>query len=186
MGGFLPIYNELVTMVQRFEDIQLEATNRLQRLGRLTAQYPPGKVIDVLNKIHNLITGVLGFGKPLFEHLAKEGDAYEGEKAEFFLSTLLLQFQTVVGMEVRAATMLRTFIAHNNEDEVYASEVETIFRNLALQRSKYDPVLSFEWYLRLRVLGSEMLMSTVRWPNRFMYLVDTYQYVRGLDGHPGD
>ena len=186
---FLPIHDKMLTNVQHFEKILTshDQDDIWKRLKELFKTYPPGVIIQDLGQMHNAITGQAGFTNPVFQQLAEEGNQFEGENADYFLSTLFLQFQLVVGLEMRAVRMLQLFILYEETVDVYEDEIKKIFNNLAIQRKEHDPALSFEWYLRFRAEGGRMLMSTVKWPNRFMYLTnDRDGYVRGLVGHPGD
>ena len=68
--------------------------------------------------------------KPLFKQLAEEANELEGAAFDQFVSALLLQFQVVLGLEMRAVRMLRSFIALQEKDAVYSNDVKTIFEHL--------------------------------------------------------
>ncbi len=123
-----------------------------KNLQLMVANYHPAQIVADLKQMHNLIAGNTPFGKPLFEQLAEEGISLEGKKLDDFIP-ILLQFQVVVALEVRAVRMLRSFIALEEQDTVFANNMQAIFKDLADQRSKYDPVAIFEWYLNFKAFG---------------------------------
>lgn len=179
---FLALKDQMLPVAERSEGIF--ASDR-EKLGSLVEIYPPKKIVQDLNKVHNLITGEVGGCKPLFDQLAEEGDRFEGVETDLYLSVLFLQFQMVLALEIRTVRMLHLFIPYEEDVVSLSDGLKGIFQNLVLQR-KYDPTLSFEWYLKFRASGGEMLMSTVRWPRKFIYLPEVNEYVRGIEEHPGD
>ena len=192
---FLPIFDKMLANVLCYEQILADPGDTdgfFERIEDMMKGYSPSDIIVALRQVHVLIAGEGVFqSKPLFRQLAEEAYELEGEAFDRFLSTLLFQFQVMVGLEMRAVRMLRSFIALQEKDVTYASDVKTIFEHLALQRSKHDPFLQFEWYLKLMAFGGQMTMTTVKQPERHVYMtllsfaLNTYD-VCGCKHHPGD
>ena len=188
---FLPVYDELLANVLCYEKILAnpgDTTSFFKRVGSMVADYSPNKIIVDLRKMHALITGEAEFGKPLFEQLDEEVNGLEGNDADQFIATLLLQFQTVIGLEVRAVRMLRAFIAFEGEDVTFSEDVKTIFKNIALQRSSHDPALKYEWYVRFMTDGGEVIISSLKWPDRYFFMKSDliYYAVFCRKGNHGD
>lgn len=190
LGRFLPIHDKMLANVQRFEQISAspgDAESFCERLGDMVKDYSPNEIIVDLRQIHNLITGEGGFGKPLFEQLAEEAYALEGDQFDQFIGPFLLRFQTVVGLEIRAIRMLRSFVSYEEEDAIYAEDIKAIFKDLALQRKEYDPAQMFDWYIKFMAFGGQATMTTERWPGWYAYMDSSaLGNIRGWDGHPGD
>jgi hypothetical protein len=158
-------------------------------LQDMVKDYPPMQIITDLKQMHLLITGEASFcdGKPLFDQLAEEGNGLEGEAVDRFISSLLLQFQTMVALEMRAFRMLRSFIAYEETDVKYSQRLKSIFENLADQKTKHDPIQTYGWYLDFRAIGGTFLMKTVKWPDYYVYMTSWTSNVRGSKGnHVGD
>ena len=197
LNCFLPIINKILAYVLRYEQILAsragDVNGFFERLEDLAKECSPSKVIVALRQIHVLITGEAMFqSKPLFKQLAEEANELEGAAFDQFVSALLLQFQVVLGLEMRAVRMLRSFIALQGKDAVYSNDVKTIFEHLALQRREHDPCLELEWYLKLMAFGGQMTMTTKKLPDWHLCMAhyqnsfsNTY-YVKFCEGHPGD
>ena len=74
---------------------------------------------------------LIGSEKPLFEQLEEELNGLEGKDADQFIATLL-QFQTMVGLQMRAICMLQIFITYYRDDETFYDDMVSIY--LALQQ----------------------------------------------------
>ena len=190
LNRFLPVLDQMLASVLQYEQILAsragDVNGFFERLEELAKEYSPSKVIVALRQIHVLITGEGMFqSKPLFKQLAEEANELEGAAFDQFVSALLLQFQVVLGLEMRAVRMLRSFIALQGKDAVYSNDVKTIFEHLAIQRREHDPCLEFEWYLKFMAFGGQMTMSTVKYPQMYVYLT-VFDNISWWKGHPGD
>ena len=189
---FLPIHDSIITKVQRFERIlasRLSNNNDIdvfcERIGKMSIDYTPSQIIDDLHRLHVLITGEAGFGKPFFEQLAEEANELQGEEFNQFISSLSMQFQQVVGWEIRAVRMLRSFIAYHEEDVRFSEDVKSLFKNLAYQRQSCDPISNYHWYFKFLSSGGVVKMTPKRWPNWYVYFSKVWN-VTGCKGDPGD
>ena len=117
LESFLPVFDNLHMNVLNYEGLlarcrpgsmDADQSTFIKRLELMVRDYSPNKIICDLRQMHALIVGKGGFGlgKPLFDRLEEELNGLEGEDADQFIATLLLQFQTVVGLQMRAIHML--------------------------------------------------------------------------------
>ena len=176
MERFLPIYDKILAHVLRLEQIFANPGNSesfCERLGGMTKDYSPNQIIVDLCQMHALIMGKTGFGKPLFEQLAEEAYSWEGEEFDTFIGTFLLQFHTVVSLEIRAVRMLRSFVVYEQKDTIFDQDIKLILTHLALQYKEHDPAPQFEWYFKFRASGGEARLSIGKSPVSYMYMEDS-------------
>ena len=185
---FLSIHDRIITSILRFERIlasRLSNNNDIdvfcERIGKMSIDYTPSQIIDDLHRLHVLITGEAGFGKPFFEQLAEEANELQGEEFNQFISSLSMQFQQVVGWEIRAVQMLRSFIAYHEEDVRFSEDVKSLFKNLAYQRQSCDPISNYHWYFKFLSSGGVVKMTPKRWPNWYVYFSKAWN-VTGCKG----
>ena len=175
---FLNVYDELHKNVSNYERSLVcrsgivDAGSFIKRLGLMVKDYTPNSIICDLHHMHALIVGKAGFGsdKPLFEQLEEGLNGLDGKDADQFIATLILQFQTVLGMQMRAICMLRAFVTYCREDEIFCEDMKSIFENLALQRKEYDPALKYGDYVRFMAVGGEVTMIPQKHPNTQVYM----------------
>ena len=102
LESFLPVFNNLHMNVLNYEGLlarcrpgsmDADQSTFIKRLGLMVRDYSPNKIIRDLRQMHALIVGKGGFGlgKPLFDQLEEELNGLEGEDADQFIATLLLQ-----------------------------------------------------------------------------------------------
>ena len=187
---FLQLHEKWQAKVQVFKQ-NLNSGEHLfyERIGRMVMEYSPDEIISDLKQMHNIITGQSTFDStPLFIKLARCGNTLEGEKFDKFMVKILLQFQSTMVLQIDVVRMLRSFLAYNEQDAIFASDVEGIFKDLACQLSHHDPVAYYDWYIRFKLYGGTFSLSTVKWKDRYIYMQKTHWgNVKGLDGHhPGD
>lgn len=190
LGRFLPIHDKVLACVLRYEQVVANpgsAESFCDRLGDMIKDYTPNQIVVDLNQMHSLITGETGFGKPLFEQLSEEAYTAEGADLDKFIASLLLRFQSAMALQIRAVRMLRSFIAYQEEDAFYASDMVMVIKNLALQRKEYDPSPQFDWYFQFMAFGGQATLTVEKWPNWYLYMSnDSVGNIRGCEGHPGD
>ena len=155
----------------------------------MVQEYSPTQVITDLRRMHGIIMGEAGFGKPLFKQLAEEAYTLENEKLDRFLSPFFFLFQSVIALQVRALRMLLSFIMYKQEDALYERDLVAIAKNVVLQLGKgSNPVSQFHWYVKFKAYGHENAMIvSVRWPGWYAYMTGgVISNIRGWKGHPGD
>ena len=181
LESFLPVFNNLHMNVLNYEGLlarcrpgsmNTDQGTFIKRLGLMVRDYSPNMIIRDLRQMHALIVGKGGFGlgKPLFDRLEEELNGLEGEDADQFIATLLLQFQTVVGLQVRAIHMLRTFVTYCREDETFCDDMVSIHENLALQRQQYDPAIKYSKYIKFMTVGGEFTLLPQKYPDTKAYV----------------
>ena len=186
---FLVIVSRLQAKLEVFErNLESRGSVFYKRIGAMVNEYPPDLVISDLKQMHNIIAGKSTFDStPLFIKLADSGSHFKGKEMDDFIAKLLLQFKSVMALQLGAVRMLRSFIVYTEQDAVFAADMKAIFEDLACQQSKHDPAKLYDWYFQFKLYGGTFTMSTVRWPNRYVYMQNAYGgNVRGYDGHPGD
>jgi len=182
---FFRTFDRLQANVQVFEQNVMEGNTDgdilYERLGMMVKHYPPHKIVRDLRQLHNRITGDDQFGKPLFEQLAERGYDLQGKELDDFVVNHLLQFQVVLALEVRAVRMLRSFIAYEEQDPAFATDLKVIFQDLTCQRCKFDPQNScYGWYVQFKAFGGTFKITTEKWPERFLYMQHTGN-IRGIE-----
>ena len=176
---FLLVYDDMLTNVLRYEQILAspgDTDSFFKRVGSMVEDYSPNKIFVHLRRMHVLITGEAEFGKPLFEQFNEVMNELEGADADQFIATLLLQFQTVICLEMRAVRMLRAFIAYKGEDVAFSEDVKSVFKDIALQRTKHDPALKYEWYIKFMAFGGEVKVAMAKRPDLYWYMKSTPFY----------
>ena len=186
---FLPVFNKLRAQVQIYEQnvagIDIEADKLYKRLDDMVEDSPPGAIILDLKQLHNLITGNAQFGKPLFQQLAEGVTEFEGDAFDEFLVNLFIQFQLVIALEIRAVRMLRSLLVVSGKDLRYGNDVKAIFKDLSVQRSEYDPVAMFEWYVDFRSSGGKFKIKALK-PDCSLYMATGGGgQIRGWESDPG-
>lgn len=95
----------------------------------------------------------------------------QGKELDDFVVNHLLQFQVVLALEVRAVRMLRSFIAYEEQDPAFATDLKVIFQDLTVQRRKFDPQNScYGWYVQFKAFSGTFQITTEKWPERFLYM----------------
>ena len=188
---FVTLCGKLETKLEQFDDLKRDHKQEsefYERVGMMIREYPPEKVIFDLKWMHNMIIGKSTLTDlPLFQKLAEHANYIEGQELDEFISKLFLQFQSILVLETSAVHMLQSFLVHAQQDAIFASDVKVIAKNIECQRKDYDPAAMFEWYIRFKINGGKFLISTVRWPKRYVYMQNLYSAnVRGLKKLPGD
>ena len=169
LNRFLQTYDTMLTNVLKYEKLISSPEKNtpdlfMRKMKLMVDTYSPSQIVHDLEKMHNLIAGKTGMGDPLFEVLSREVNAYKGKDVDQFIANLILKFQTVIGVEMRAVRMLRSFVAFTEEDVAFLDSIESIFRNIADQRREYDPGTKFEWYLKFMATGGVVKMKSTKWP----------------------
>ena len=173
LESFLPVYNKLIKNIRIYEEMpDKDQSTYLRRLALMVKDYSPNKIIRDLCQLHALIVGRDGFcsRKPLFKQLEEELNGLKGKDADEFIANLLLQFQTVIGVQVRAIRMLRTFVAHCRDDVTFCEEMRVIFNNLAYQRQVCDPALKYGQYVRFMAVGGKIALIPQAHPDTQVYM----------------
>ena len=182
LESFLPVYDELIKNIRIYEGMpDKDQSTYLRQLALMVKDYSPNKIIRDLCQIHSLIVGKGGFSsrKPLFKQLEEELNGLEGKDADEFIGNLILQFQTVIGVQVRAIRMLRTFITYCGDDVTFCEEMRVIFNNLAYQRQVCDPALK---YVRFKAVGGKIALIPQVHPDTQVYVEKIPFYNRLLEG----
>lgn len=150
----------------------------------MVEHYTLNDLISDLKQIHNIIMGTTGFGDPLFQQLAKLMDEYEGDAFDNFIATIFGQFNFVLGLEIRAIRMLRSFLVLTESGLQYKTDITSILENLGSQREKCDPMPTFKWYLDFKLIGGQYKIRALT-PNHFLYMEWGNQRVSGWPADPG-
>ena len=195
--SFSLVHDKILSFVLRFEESvnnqhtlpENDQEIYCKRLGHMVQEYSPTQVITDLRRMHGIIMGEAGFGKPLFKQLAEEAYTLENEKLDRFLGPFFFLFQSVIALQVRALRMLLSFIMYKQEDALYERDLVAIAKNVVLQLGKgSNPVSQFHWYVKFKAYGHENAMIvSVRWPGWYAYMTGgVISNIRGWKGHPGD
>jgi hypothetical protein len=188
LNRFLPIYDAMLTNVLKYEKLISSPAKStpdifMQKMEEMVGAYSPSQIVRDLETMHNLIAGKTGIGGPLFEVLSHEVNAYKGKNADQFIANFILKFQTVIGVEMRAVRMLRSFVAFTEKDVIFAKDIESIFRNIADQRKEYDPAIKFAWYLKFMATGGVVKMKSRKWPKYSLTM--THFDTKKMEGYTG-
>ena len=185
---FLIVYNKVKAQVDIYErnvgDHTTDPANLYNRLVDMVKSYTPHDLIVDLDQLHTIIMGTTEFGEPLFVQLAKEKDEYDGDAFDNFMVTLFNQFHFVIALQIRAIRMLRSFLALTEQGPQFKTDLTAILKNVGTQRSKCDPLPTFERYLNFRQHGGKFEMKALK-PNEFLYMEWGNHRVSGTSSEPG-
>ena len=155
-------YGYLLAAVETFET-NLSSQNEKsfwKRLSCMVEYHSPDKIIKNLKLIHNAVVGNGIFnGSPLFKELFEAGKWQKHEELDEFITTILMQFQGLLALQVRAFRMLRSMVTYCRQDLAYQTDLITIIEDLATQKREYDPFNFVEWYLNIKVFGGVFTIS---------------------------
>ena len=153
-------------------------------------QASPSEIIEGIHELDRIMQGraSCGTGKPLFQQIIEVGsELTTADDFNEFMTSLLLNFQATIGLEVRAVRMLRSVVLRAEKDENYRKEVEEIIENLGRQRSELDPALHYLWYVELQAFGGTYLLRSVACRKSVYVKNNITSDVRLREaGHPGD
>ena len=131
------------------------------------------KIIKNLKLIHNAVVGNGIFnGSPLFKELFEAGKWQKHEELDEFITTILMQFQGLLALQVRAFRMLRSVVTYCRQDLAYQTDLITIIEDLATQKREYDPFNFVEWYLNVKIFGGVFTISPASDPKRHISFIN--------------
>ena len=168
-------YGYLLAAVETFEK-NLSSENEKsfwKRLSCMVEYHSPDKIIKNLKLIHNAVVGNGIFnGSPLFKELFEAGKWQKHEELDEFITTILMQFQGLLALQVRAFRMLRSMVTYCRQDLAYQTDLITIIEDMATQKREYDPFKFVEWYLNIKIFGGVFTISPASDPKRHISFIN--------------
>lgn len=185
VAASVEIYEQNVAAIQALHEKRSKADEELfyQRLADMVRGYPPNEVIHDLKLMHNIITGKTYFAQPLFNQVAEEMIAVEGDDFDKFMVTLFSQFQLVIALQIRAVRMLRSFLVFTETEQRYGIDLEAIFTGIGKQRRDFNPASIFDWYINFKLKGGTFEIRCME-PSKVLF-VKSNHYVYGKFEEPG-
>ena len=191
---FCPIHDKVLSTVLHFEQSVVPGSDKerethCKRLDCMVQEYSPTQEIIDLRRMHTIIIGEAGFGKPLFKQLAEKAYTLENEELDRFLGPFFFLFQSVIALQLRAIRMLLSFIMYKQEDALYERDLVAIASNVVLQlEERSNPVSQFHWYIKFKAFGQQnAAIVSAKWPGWHAYMTGgVIGNLRGWKGHPGD
>ena len=144
-----------------------------KRLSCMVEYHSPDKIIENLKLIHNAVVGNGIFdGSPLFKELFETGKPRKHEEQDEFIATILMQFQGLLALQIRAFRMLRSMVTYCRQDLAYQTDLIIIIEDIATQNKEYDPFKFVEWYLNIKVFGGVFTISPASDPTRHISFIN--------------